>query len=549
MSGLFAHGYALLIGIGAYRHLRRLDKPATDARDLYDALVNSDGCGYPPAQIASLLNEQATKGAISDKLDWLARRAGPDDTVLIFFSGHGAQRIGGFEPGEYLCPVEADWYNLRASAISNDELTRALRAIRARKAAVFLDACHSGGVGEPRDASIQVKAGLSEQTYDQLSAGEGRVVIASCRPGEDSWELEGMRNGLFTHHLLKGLRGEGMKVEGETIDVLDLFRYLSQAVPADAQTAGVAQTPLLKAHDVTSFPIALVTSVRKPRPRPPVAAPLSLPQDPTFKQLLYFARRGQCRLFIGDGVSSEAGMPGVEALWDTLRAELGEMGLSVPANAPLTEIATALEKAAGRTELIGMLQRVFDDALRDHPWERGAYPWIARLPVGLTEVIYTSNWDDALKRAFEETGHSTREVRHPAELALIPRAGHAIVKLRRDFHGPDGPLVSESDYAVALRDIEQGTAGTLWGHLAGQLAQYRFAFVGYDLGDPTLNLIRRAVEMHTGTLGERRHFLVGPMSPEEAQAAERWAGVRPVVAGASDFFQALVREMEGEDDE
>ena len=65
MAGLFTHGYALVIGIGAYRHLRGLARTATDARDLNAVLVDPDRCGYPRAQVALLVDEQATKAVIS----------------------------------------------------------------------------------------------------------------------------------------------------------------------------------------------------------------------------------------------------------------------------------------------------------------------------------------------------------------------------------------------------------------------------------------------------------------------------------------------------
>jgi len=251
-----SQAYALFIGIAAYRHLRPLSRTTTDARDLHDLLAQS---GYPTANLALLLDEQATKATISDKLDWLARRASPDDTVLIFFSGHGAQRIGGFEPGEYLCPVEADWYNLRATAISDEELTTALRAIRAGRVVVFLDACHSGGVGEPKDAALQVKAGLSEAAYARLAEGRGRVVVASCRPDEVSWELPGMRNGLFTHYLLEGLRGAAARADG-AVRILDLFDYVSRQVSQHKP-----QHPLFKGEIELNFAVQR-TGPGLPRP-------------------------------------------------------------------------------------------------------------------------------------------------------------------------------------------------------------------------------------------------------------------------------------------
>jgi hypothetical protein len=254
-----AQVYALFVGIAEYRHLSDLAKTTTDARDLHDLLA--DG-GYPEANRYLLLDKQATKAAISDGLDWLARRAGPGDTALFFFSGHGAQRIGGFEPGEYLCPVETDWYNLHGTAISDREFSTALQAIRAGRIAVFLDACHSGGVGEPKDAAFQIKSGLSEVAYARLTQGRGRAVIASCRPDEVSWELEGMRNGLFSHYMLEGLRGAAAGAGG-VVRILNLFDYVSQKVPQHKE-----QHPLFKGQLETSFPIIVVKTAPSDRNLP-----------------------------------------------------------------------------------------------------------------------------------------------------------------------------------------------------------------------------------------------------------------------------------------
>lgn len=219
--------FALLIGIGAYTNIRPLNKTVTDASDLHKLLLTH---GYEEGHCKVLLDKSATKGAISDALDQLARTVRPDDSVLLFFSGHGARRVGGFEPGEYLCPVEANWYNLRGTAISSDELTTAVRSLKARHLFVFLDACHSGGVGEPKDIGGDTIPGLSDTTYERLAAGQGRVVIASCQPDEVSWELPGMRNGLFTNYLLEGLRGAAAEEDG-VVRVFKLFDYLSQQVP------------------------------------------------------------------------------------------------------------------------------------------------------------------------------------------------------------------------------------------------------------------------------------------------------------------------------
>ena len=122
----------------------------------------------------------------------------------------------------------------------------------------------------------------------------------------------------------------------------------------------------------------------------------------------------------GQVLASEAGMPSNKKLQEVLRSELIEIGNSVPENTTLPELATAVEKSVGRSRLIGIIQNLFDDALKEHPWEQGAYPWIPYLPSDLVRVIYTTNFDDLLKRSFEAAGQVAREIRSSDNL---PRAG------------------------------------------------------------------------------------------------------------------------------
>ena len=77
--------YALLIGISEYRYMGRLPKAVVDVKDLHEVLLQS---GYISSNVQKLLNNDATKSNIDDKLGWLARsvRSRADSTVLIYFS-------------------------------------------------------------------------------------------------------------------------------------------------------------------------------------------------------------------------------------------------------------------------------------------------------------------------------------------------------------------------------------------------------------------------------------------------------------------------------
>src|SRR5262245_58924997 len=87
----FAHGHALLIGVGTYQHTPRLNVPATaaDARAVAQVLRDPRFCGYPETQVALLHDAQATGPGILAALDQLAERVGLDDTMTLFYCGHG----------------------------------------------------------------------------------------------------------------------------------------------------------------------------------------------------------------------------------------------------------------------------------------------------------------------------------------------------------------------------------------------------------------------------------------------------------------------------
>ena len=78
-------------------------------------------------------------------------------------------------------------------------------------------------------------------------AGRGRYLIASCDDGQVSVEAERWGHGLFTHHLLAGLRGAGDRDGDGRVGVAEFFEYVSEAVERDARVLGVMQKPWISA--------------------------------------------------------------------------------------------------------------------------------------------------------------------------------------------------------------------------------------------------------------------------------------------------------------
>ncbi len=84
-----AANHALLIAVSDYadERITDLEGPQFDVSALRKVLI--EDWQYPPANITTLLNEEATEVGILEALDRLAAETSSGDTLTIYFSGHG----------------------------------------------------------------------------------------------------------------------------------------------------------------------------------------------------------------------------------------------------------------------------------------------------------------------------------------------------------------------------------------------------------------------------------------------------------------------------
>jgi hypothetical protein len=244
---LFEQGHALIIGACA-------DLPATvdDAIGLASILTDDARCAYPPGQVRLLTGEKATRAQIIDALDDLAATAGDDSTVIVYFSGHGYRVQSTVGEFYYLMPNGYDLSRLAATAIRGDDFTGRLRAIPARKLLLLLDCCHAGGVGDAKAAGVTLaKAPLPAETLELLAEGSGRVLIASSRENELSFD--GRPYSAFTLALIEALCGEGVAKRDGFVTVSDLALHTRQMVPG---RTGHQQHPVLHWERADNFVVA-----------------------------------------------------------------------------------------------------------------------------------------------------------------------------------------------------------------------------------------------------------------------------------------------------
>jgi hypothetical protein len=247
--------HALLIGIARYQHVTPL-RATQDAQDVAAVLRDPACCGYPPGAVHVLIDDGATRAAIFDALDALARTTTAASTVFLYYSGHGARATAGGVTTYYLVPVDAaagSHDELERTALSSAELSARLRAIPAGRLTVVLDCCRAADLAELRLAELVAP----------LAGGRGRAVLAASRASDFAYAMPGDRHSTLTGHLLAGLRGAAPAVGG-VIRICDLFHYVQQQVAA----APVDQHPVFKAELEENYPIA-----RRGGPAPVIALP------------------------------------------------------------------------------------------------------------------------------------------------------------------------------------------------------------------------------------------------------------------------------------
>ncbi|HEV2817557.1 MAG TPA: pre-peptidase C-terminal domain-containing protein [Allosphingosinicella sp.] len=132
---------ALLVGVSDYGG-RTNDLPNTDedARTLYESLRGA-GLLHPASQL--LTNGEATTKAVAEAFARAAAAAGPNDTFLFFFSGHGDQVDAPASAAEL--DGRAETIELYDAAMTDAELAPLFARVHGRLSLAAIDACYAGG--------------------------------------------------------------------------------------------------------------------------------------------------------------------------------------------------------------------------------------------------------------------------------------------------------------------------------------------------------------------------------------------------------------------
>jgi tetratricopeptide (TPR) repeat protein len=234
-SGTPAGGktYALLIGISKYaKPDLNLQFAHADAIDFGKLLRTPRAGPVAGDDIRLLTDSNATTAAIRSAFEeFLRKKAGKADTVVILLAGHGIVEPQG-DRGAYIVTYDSDPEDLKDTALGIPELQKLFQEQlqNVGRVVIFVDVCNAGTVG-----IIKGRNAINQQIEDQLGEAEGSLTgLLAAGPKESSYEGPeyGGGHGAFTYFVLKGLSGEA-DAEGNRdgiVDARELFDYVYHQV-------------------------------------------------------------------------------------------------------------------------------------------------------------------------------------------------------------------------------------------------------------------------------------------------------------------------------
>jgi|GEM_PF-2790589 len=273
--------WVLSIGVENYRNIARLKYTGDDARAFANAFTEVGL--VDPARVHLVADGERTSrnlptdaATLKAAIQRIAALCDPNDTFVLYFSGHGYADPQGVM---YLAANDFDISAPAETGIPVSFVRQALLDCPAKTQLLFLDTCHSGAFN--LDQSLDGKLLATE-----LAAKKGIAVICSSSGEQYSIESPKLGHGVFTHWLVKGLRGQANYEVNSWIDVHEAYRFVSTHVPKSAEElAQREQTPAFAAKNLTDVPKVL--DLKRPdRPSALVAAENDVPlgnvgYDPT----------------------------------------------------------------------------------------------------------------------------------------------------------------------------------------------------------------------------------------------------------------------------
>jgi formylglycine-generating enzyme required for sulfatase activity len=251
---------ALIIGINNYKDpkIPDLKTPLNDIKALADLLQ----CKYG-FKVETITEKQATKERIYNSLRSLSAKVKPNDSVLIYYAGHG-DLDRQYNDGWWI-PYDATAGN-PVTYLDNVQVQKAMRSMKARHVLLISDSCYSGTLfGETR-AMPQV---ITDKYYLDLYNEKSRWGITSGNktPVADSGTGG---HSIFAYQLIKELRNN----EKTYLSTQEIYTRIAPIVRNSSEQTPICR-PIRNTGDMGGEFVFIASSGPQVSPPPPAVTKVS----------------------------------------------------------------------------------------------------------------------------------------------------------------------------------------------------------------------------------------------------------------------------------
>ncbi len=255
-----ADTYLVAVGIEQY------DDPGITAvpyaeRDAAGIVETFRQAGVPAERIVRLTSAatephaKPTRNNLVAALDRVRGLAGPDDTFVLFFAGHGLERDG----QQYLLTSDTRERFVADTALPLDLANRVLQGLQAGQVLFLIDACRNDPTAARGGQDAALTDGLARglrPRFERSETARPAVVatLLACDIGQRAWADPHREHGVFTAALLESLGGEAAGADGQVM-LRRLFERVVARVRAWSERNGRTQRPVLLAPDGADMPL------------------------------------------------------------------------------------------------------------------------------------------------------------------------------------------------------------------------------------------------------------------------------------------------------
>ncbi len=217
-----------------------LQYPVKDVKDLVSVLRRVSVLAGRSFEADTLFESNVTEASLV-RLKKKIKSLKQQDIVILHYSGHGMLDE---QRNFYLSTSGTDFTDPARSSLDYRHFENLLDSVAPQHRLILLDACHSGAEQDKLTQKnlsagakgmgydvVDVFQASVEEYYSMSMSNSGNFVLAATSRAGKAYELDSLKNGLFTKAIMEGLRSTVTDANGDRqISVGELRHYVESYV-------------------------------------------------------------------------------------------------------------------------------------------------------------------------------------------------------------------------------------------------------------------------------------------------------------------------------